>query len=578
MTRFTPEEIALLARYVTNPEADVFAVTNLQGIVGAIYARYSRATGGFRETLLKEFIREGELDAARAGDLIERVLIAYGDDSVGELEGSHVSFENISILATKEIEDRRIGGSPIEQSTRYVFYDQKDADGNYRYYRDPAVMASPHAAEYVATMDFIFATYCELVEPMKAFYSALKPMEEAGYAIRAGSSDKLRYAACADEKELGAFRVTYNADIRTKACDSLRALLPIATRTNVGIFGNGRFFQNVLAHCLTSDIPEAQEIAAKARAALDGVIPRYVKRAKRNDYVAGIRRKMAELAAELFAGIAPRKNERTVELLDRAVRAIAEACKDKPGDAGALEAALCDEDDVFAISHMLYPHLAHPFTQIREAVRTMAKENRARIIAAYIGERATRRDRPGRALEAGYPYTFDLTTDFGTYKDLERHRMCTQSRQKFSPLLGFTMPQDLALAGFTGKVNACVQRAAALYKRLLPDFTEQASYATLHGSLVRWCLGINDRALMHLVELRTQPAGHPSYRKVCQQMHKAVSARSAWRGAAMKFADHGDYFWTRADQEARQRIKEAALENKKQVFRPTSGPLKNVER
>src|SRR2546425_1147218 len=115
--QFTPEEIETLKAYVTDPTGDVFVIKNLPGIVGAAYARYSRAPGGFRQVFLKEFIKEGQIDAKRASELIERVLVAYGDDSVGELEGAHVSFENISILATKEIEDRRIGGSPIEQST-----------------------------------------------------------------------------------------------------------------------------------------------------------------------------------------------------------------------------------------------------------------------------------------------------------------------------------------------------------------------------------------------------------------------------------------------------------------------------
>src|ERR1044071_991577 len=130
---FTEEEKKILEQYVTSTEANVFAIKNLQGIVGAAYARYSRAKGGFRETLLKEFVKEGAIDPKHADELIARVLVAYGDDSVGELEGTHVSFEDISMLATKEIEDRRIGGSPIEQSTRYVLYDQKNDKGEWRY-------------------------------------------------------------------------------------------------------------------------------------------------------------------------------------------------------------------------------------------------------------------------------------------------------------------------------------------------------------------------------------------------------------------------------------------------------------
>jgi thymidylate synthase ThyX len=568
MPKFSAEEQALLAPYVTDTEGDIFAVTGLQGIVGAVYARYSRAQGGFRETLLKEFIRDGMIDAVKAQDLIERVLIAFGDDSVGELEGAHVSFENISILATKEMEDRRIGGSPIEQSTRYVFYDKREpvADGatglgNFRYYRDPAVMASPHAAAYVETMDFIFGTYCDLIEPMKAYYMGLKPLEEAEYDVN-GDGVKEKFAECADEKSQKAFKLTYTSDIRTKACDTLRALLPIATKTNVGIFGNGRFFQNVLSHCYTSAIPEVRELAARTQIQLNKVVPRYVKRAAPNAYQQGVREAMSTLAIRLFANVAPRAQE-DVALLDDGEDAIAKILNDvvRDGITGtAIRALLREEENVLTVSQMLFPYLAHPLAQIRETVRTMSQKAREEVIATYLGTRKTRRDRPGRAFESGYPFTFDMCTDFGTYKDLERHRMCSQQRQRFTPTVGFAMPEDLVIAGYADRATECVARAQALYELLRADFPEQASYATLHGSKVRWTLDINDRAIMHMIELRTTPQGHPSYRKVCQAMHRLVSQRSSWRGAAIQFADHGTYFWSRGDAEAKQRVKEAALE------------------
>src|SRR3972149_11633606 len=135
MPNLTPEELSLLANYVTNTKSNIFAIKGLPGIVGAAFARYSRVPGSFRETLVKEFLKEGVIDPEHAKKLIERILIAYGDDSVGELEGANVSFEEISNLATKTIEDQRIGGSPIEQSSRYVYYDQKDEHGKWKYLR-----------------------------------------------------------------------------------------------------------------------------------------------------------------------------------------------------------------------------------------------------------------------------------------------------------------------------------------------------------------------------------------------------------------------------------------------------------
>lgn len=587
---FTEEEKKLLEPYVTSADDDVYAVMGLTGMTGAVYARYSRAKGGFRETLLKEFIKEGVIDAQRAGDLIERVLIAFGDDSVGELEGAHVSFEEISILATKEIEDRRIGGSPIEQSTRYVFYDMK-RKGRYRYYLDPAIMASQHAEAYVEAMDFIFDTYAALIDPMKAFYKNRKPLDEAEYDVM-GSKNKLQlgdltpenveveYRKMLEKDEKGvlepaetidftemteklkkAFRQTYKSDIRTKACDTLRNLLPVATLTNVGVFGNGRFFQNVLTHCYSSPYQEVREIAAKAHEALNQHIPRYVQRAEPNAYVMETHTKMQALANALFSGITPAKTG-AVTLLDRGEVQLAAALAKGEVNAATVSAALTHEKDSLVIAQMLFPYLNHPLRQVRDVVRAMPEEKREAVIKTYLGNREHRRNRPGRALEAGYPYTFDLKTDFGTYKDLMRHRMMTQNRQRFTPTLGFNMPEDLVEAGYEDMAQSVVDTAIELYERLLPDFPELASYATLHGSDVQWSLGINDRALMHMIELRTTPQGHPSYRKVCQIMHKAVAERHAWRADAMQFADHGDYYWARGDSEARQRVKEAALEKK----------------
>ena len=562
---FSAEEKEILKKYVTDPDGDVFCVTNLEGIVGSIYARYSRAKGGFREVLLKEFIKEGMLDVQRASQLIERVLVAYGDDSVGELEGAHVSFENISVLLTKEIEDRRIGGSPIEQSTRYVFYDQRDEQGNFRYYRDPRIMASPHASEYVATMDFVFQTYCDLMEPMKAYYQGLKPIEEAEYDIL-GTGQKQKIAELKEEKDQKAFTITYNSDIRTKACDSLRSLLPLSTKTNVGMFGNGRFYQGVLSHLMTLSFSEAASVAQQGKAELDKVIPHYVKRSKANDYRQTVHQAMNALTSELLA-TTDAKDEDPVVLLDRGESAMAEmintlVMEQTMISADQLRELTRDEEDVLTIAMMLYEYCHHPLRQLIKVVRKLTPELKERIRQTYIGERQTRRDRPYRALESGYRYTFDLITDFGTYKDFERHRMTSQLRQRFSPMLGFIVPEDIKLAGFEAKALACHERVKALYQTFVRDFPLEASYVTLHGHKVRWILAFNEREAYHLLELRTTPQGHPQYRKVCQLLHKEIAKTRSWRAEAMKFVDHNDYFWSRGDAEAKQRVKERKLDEK----------------
>ncbi len=560
---FTDEEKEILKKFVTSTEDNIFAVRNLQGLAGAAYARYSRAKGGFREVLLKEFIQEGNVDAKHADELIARVLVAYGDDSVGELEGAHVSFEKISMLATKEIEDHRIGGSPIEQSTRYVLYDQKDDQG-WLYYKGAELLQNPKfGAEYRETMDFIFQSYAEMVEPMKNYFVNLKKLEDAEYDIN-GDGVKEKWVDLKNEKDQKAFKQTYNFDLRAKACDTLRALLPLSTLTNVGMFGNGRFYQTVISHMLTQEWPEAQEIGKKTHAALAEVIPQYVRRAKRNEYEAENIREMFKLTAELFGDVEPEKPKTLPSywLLDQGENYIArhlEAQKINPENIRELIQKASDIDMIIA---MLYPYTGFSMKTLRSKVEGMNDQQKRKVIDTYVHTRANRRDRPGRALEDGYPYTFDLVTNWGVYKDLMRHRINTQQRQLFTTKIGFYLPEELEAAGLKEKALECVTRAEKLFDAIAQQDRQLAQYAVLHGHYCRWSIGFNDREAMHMLELRSTPQGHPNYRIAAQEMHKLIANRSPWRAEIMKFVDHNDYYWSRADSEAKQRVKENELDEK----------------
>jgi thymidylate synthase ThyX len=538
MPQFTEQEKELLSNYVTSTDKDVFALKNLPGIAGAVYARYSRAKTGFRETLLKEFIEEGVISHEHAEELIERILVAYGDDSVGELEGAHVSFENISILATKEIEDRRIGGSPIEKSTRYVFFNEKDETGNYRYVREPKIMSSPYALSYIETMNFVFDTYTVLLEPMQKFYEALFPFDKAAYDIL-GTGEKQTFSDLTEEKDKKAFNTTYKIDLKTKACDTLRCLLPLATKTNVGMFGNGRFYQGLISHLLSTNYPEVSTIGLDLFRELTKIIPKYVHRAQPKKYNMAIDSEMRKLANQIFSSIEVDDSEK-VTLVPIELR----------------------NGEEYLIASMLYGYTKHPLKQIHRLVRNFDRETRELIKKTYVGQRQTRRDRPGRALESGYTYTFDLFADYGTYKDLMRHRMNTQIRQTFSPEHGIIIPQDLVDAGFEKQVLECQKRVLDLYQTLHGELGDVASYVTLHGNRVRWLMGFNDREAMHMLELRTTKQGHPQYRKLCQEMHIEIAQADPWRASIMNFVDHNSYDSARGDSEARQRQKEHLLDEK----------------
>ncbi len=536
--RFTEEELTVLKKYVTDPESNIFAITGLTGIVGPAFARYSRAQTSFLETFLKEFIKEGVLDSVKAAEVIERILIAYGDDSVGELEGAHLSMEQISNLATKEVEDRRIGGSPIEQSSRYVVYDQKNEQGRWRYLRPQEIMQSFLGEEFERVMDELFVVYAGLVDPMQEYYRAIKPLSEAQYDVL-GTGAKQKRVELKDEKDVRAFDRTYKSDIRTKTCDTIRILLPACTLTNMGLYGNGRFYQHLLSHLYTHPLAEMNDIAIKGHKALNQVIPTFVKRAKQNKFLTHTRSVMQELVDGLLKNAQPEQEENVVRLFNQ-----------KSTDFYSM-----------TVAQALYPYSAHPLAQLYRLVEKLPETARRNIIETYTGKRETRRDRADRALEAGYPLTFDLIGDFGIYRDLERHRMLTQQRQLLHPYLGFEDNQDIVKAGFQKTVDAIREKTEALYEKIRAAYSPiVAQYATLFGHRMRWTMGMNLREAQHLLELRTTPQGHPTYRRMCQEMARQIIAEHPWAANALRFVDYENYQWARADSEAHQRIKERKLE------------------
>src|SRR5579871_5603043 len=223
---FTDEEAAVLRRYVTNLDQPVFALVNLPEVVkGALFARYSRSPKSLRRLFLDEFV--GDLDVSgdatldatvglrRAEELYERVFFDYGDDSVAQLGGVHLACEQASNLLTKVLEWGRLM-SYLEQSTRYLAYDQRLASGHYRYYRPPRVLDSPLGARYVGDLDRMFDTYGTMLAAVQSHLHAAHPKQP-------GDSDLVHRQA-----------------VKAKALDAVRGVLPAASLSNVGVYGTGQ--------------------------------------------------------------------------------------------------------------------------------------------------------------------------------------------------------------------------------------------------------------------------------------------------------------------------------------------------
>ncbi len=529
----TEREKALLTPYVTDIESSVFSLKDLNPeVIGAALARYSRAPTGFKETVVREFLNpDGTPNEVKGSEMIDRVVNKYGDESVAELAVAPLCIEDVSNLMTKIIEDCRIGGSPIEESTRYVLYDVPKG-GQWRYVRPSNIMESGLGSKYVETMDFIFEVYAEMVEPMQDLFRKRLPAEDFPIEVERGAETvQAKPLALENDNERKAHRIAYNFTIRSAACDIIRCILPACTQANLGLVGNGRFYTGLISKLLTQELIEGRLLAEKIRGALNHQIPTFIKRAAKNEYQAEVDSHMRDLCKELLREVSIESTPEVVLLEDRP-----------------------EDFEINLIAGMIFPYVQHPTNQIRNVVRLLPPEKRQEIRARYFGKRRSKRDRPGRALEFGYPIQFDLVAGFAEYRDLQRHRMLTQQRQNLGVLLGYSIPSEIDEIGKTERVQECFDRAECLYRDLIRTGMEpEAQYTVLFNHFIRWNMGMNLRELGHFAELRTQRAGHPKYRRMLQTMSRLYLDRNPNMKSVLQFVDSNDYDdgISRAVQEAR---------------------------
>ena len=537
---FTTEEQDILASYVTNTDRSIFVLTNLPEVIkGALFSRYSRSTLGLRTLLLRDFIQEKESrfsdmhsgsehsDSAKKNKLAiesaqkfyDRILDGYGDDSIGELGGAHLALENISILATKNVEDARIGGSPLEKSTRYVTFAEKitGAFGNeeFRFLQEPTLLNSMHRNLYLETCRNLFETYVRFTEPMREHVRKKLPRDP-----------EISQAA-------------YERSVRARGFDIIRGLLPSATLTNMGIFGNGRFFETMIMKLRTEPLCELNEIGQFAFEELAKVIPSFVRRAEAGHRHFQDFRKFGLAQQKLIRNFATKHLGQL--------------------KADSMEAVRLVDFDLEAetklLAALLYSHSVLTLQQIRGIVHNMPDSEKTRLIDETVSLRNHRRNKPERGLEMPF-YTFDILGDYGMYRDLQRHRMLTQERQPLTTHFGYDTPDEIEDAGLGTEYHETMARSADAFEKIAKDYPNEAQYVVPMSFKIRWYVHINLRALIWLTEIRSTPQGHSSYRRIVQEMFRKVEAAQPLLAKYMKFVDLNEYSLGRMDAEQRKEDKQ----------------------
>jgi thymidylate synthase ThyX len=508
---FTPDEQRALEPYVSNLNGPVFALSNLPQVTcAAVFARYSRSPKSLRRLLLDEFLETQPTNghgpagagAKKAGELFSRVLADFGDDSVAQLGGVHIACEQVSQPLAKALEWGRLAAY-LEQSTRYIPYTDK-RDGFFRYYRDPEVMRSRYAESYVNALDELFNTYCVILEPLQEHLDGKTPaMDDAAARKRA---------------------------IRALALDVARALLPAGTVSNVGIFASGQSFEQMVMRLRAHPLPEARSYAELINTELQKVIPDFISRLDRADRGGRWVEYLGDLRAstEKHALRDASEPQESIRLLDW----------DKNAESTIMAAALFDQSTV-------------DLQTVERHVEALSESEKDELWNDIVGDRGNRRHRPGRGFEHT-TYTFEITSDYGAFRDLQRHRMLTMQWQTLTAELGYAVPEAIIEAGLEARWSPAIERAEYVRNELISEFPQQAQYLVTLGHRIRYVMRLNAREAMQMLELRTSPQAHPNYRKVCRELHRQIKEVAGHRriADAMQFVGKEDVHLPRYASEA----------------------------
>jgi thymidylate synthase ThyX len=518
----TDAERARLAPHVTDLDGPVFALVNLpETVKGALFARYSRYPGTLRRLFLEEFAdslpasgswdgREGE----RAAQLYERIFVGYGDDSVAQLGGAHVACEWVSNVLTKVLQRPRLAAY-LEQSTRYIAYDAPMPGGGYRYYRDPEL-----GPQYDAAMESLFDTYAASLPRVRAWV-------DASYPRAAGESEAARARA-----------------VGAKALDLLRGLLPASSLSHMGIYATGQAYEQLILHLIGHPLPEARRYGELILAAIKAVMPSFVARVERPD------------RGGAWAGYLAERRAAGEHWAARLGLEHADPVDARP----SVALTHVDGDEEQLLAALLFEAAGTSEERTRAAVAALSDAERGALLRDLVGERGNRRHRPGRGFEA-LRYRFEVVSDYGAFRDLQRHRMLTVQWQALTPDLGAGIPDEVTAAGAGDAYRAALDRSAAEFHRLdAAGLGAAAPYALCLGYRIRYVLDLNAREAMHLIELRSGREGHPAYRAVAHQMHALIAERHPAVAAAMTHVDDSaEPRLERILSEMRQETRRAAL-------------------
>ncbi len=484
------------------PAVEVFAVYGVEPEIQAYaMAKYSRSSLSMKESLK-------EITTQKAEKFLNTFYFQYGHRSIADLAHIALAIEKLSILAAIVVADeQRWDGQ--ERSTRYQDFRKSG-------YYTPAFADASSQALYRETIESLFGAYENISQRTFEYLASITPRP-------------------ADMKQ-----DAYERTLRARAFDISRYLLPLSTNTSLGEIVNARTLENQVAHLLSQPHKEVRDLGALLKKA--ALSPAYnVNEESLRALVTEIRavspeiadRAERELLREVRVGSTLVKyadpNPYEIETRRELMQAAAELMRDVAVEPAPLVDLLDAEPlEIELATTLLYGQCHYSYRQLRQAVDAAGEARRREIIDLGLRHRG-KHDELLRPFSAGQQFRFDILMDIGGFRDMHRHRRCTQIMQDFTTVHGFDTPPEVEAAGVRSDYELAMKRVEAAVQKLSAAAGEEASqsaqYAIPLAFRKRTLFKMDFAEALYISELRTTPAGHTSYRNVAYAMYEAVAAK-----------------------------------------------------
>jgi thymidylate synthase ThyX len=513
----------------SNRDKDVFLI-NCEKMIdrGALMSRYSRTKELDLRTLWdKEFA--GVED--RAERFYERVFLEYGDESVAELATAQVGIQNVSNVISKIIEESRIGLSYLEKSSRYVSYREK-RNGRYLFLDyERAGIPQKYYSRYEEFNTSLFELYEKLFAGVTKYIKEINPYEATKFYLPGGKEVRIGEEGLTED----VFRKAYDNSVRSRALDEVRFILPASTLTNVGISGNARAFSHLLERLKVTGLKEADLLYSELIAELKLSFPRLIENVENRHGLENIDylRTMKNFVPYNFSTSTVPTNT-TVRLLGW-------------------------ENDETVLNKILaayyFERTGADYGSIYNHFSSLEVAKKRDILNKISSLRKNRRNKLDRSFEHVH-YTYEINTNFGAFRDLQRHRSLTIQRKVLSAQHGYDIPPIISkIDELSKEFSNAVKESGDLYNDIYSADNKAAQYVLLFAHKHPTIVTINLRELVYLTELRSTPQAHFDLRYISREMVRRAKEVNPSVESVFRFLNTNEEELGRLSAELRKEIK-----------------------